>query len=77
MEAERSHDLPFASWTCRKAGGVVQRPDNQASGGPAKLTHKINRHKGERGERIRKNGACVLVRAHRTGTTLVLIQEGP
>ena len=77
VEAERSRDLLSASWTSRKAGGVVQRPDNQASGGPAKLTRKINRHKGERGERIRKNGACVLVRAHPTGATLVLIQEGP
>ena len=72
MEAERSRDLPSASWTCGKAGGVVQRADNQASGGPVKLTHKINRHKGERGERIRKNGACVLVRAHPTGPTRVL-----
>ena len=31
--AERSCDLQSASWTCRKAGSIVQRPDNQASGG--------------------------------------------
>lgn len=33
MEAEKSHDLPFASWRPRKAGGVLppqfQRSENQ------------------------------------------------
>ena len=35
METEKSQDLPFASWSPRKAGGVVQvqtqKPENQRS----------------------------------------------
>ena len=37
MEAEKSHDLPSASWRPEKAGGIVSaqapKPENQGSNG--------------------------------------------
>lgn len=32
-DAERSHDLPCASWRLRRAGGVVQRLESQGANG--------------------------------------------
>ena len=29
MEADKSHYVPSVSWSSRKAGGIVQRPENQ------------------------------------------------
>ena len=41
MEAEKSHNLLSASWTPRKAGGVVQRPDHQELRGQEKINSPV------------------------------------